>query len=170
MKIVVVGLGYVGVANAAILAQHCEVIGVDVSPQRVALLNARKSPIGDQDLPDFLAAADLNLSATTNLHEALPGSDYIIISTPTNYDEKLNFFDTRSVEDLATECVAHAPNACVVIKSTIPVGFVDGLRSKLRSQNIFFSPEFLREGRSLEDNLYPSRIVLGQLQVKLLLQ
>ena len=91
MKIVVVGLGYVGVANAAVLAQQCEVIGVDVSPQRVALLNARKSPVGDQDLPDFLATGDLNLSATTNLHEALPGSDYVIIATPTNYDEKLNF-------------------------------------------------------------------------------
>ena len=161
MKIVVVGLGYVGVANAAVLAQQCEVIGVDVSPQRVALLNARKSPIADQDLPDFLAAGDLNLSATTNLHEALPGSDYVIIATPTNYDEKLNFFDTRSVEDVAAECMEHAPEACLVIKSTIPVGFVDGLRSKLQSQNIFFSPEFLREGSALHDNLNPSRIIVG---------
>jgi UDPglucose 6-dehydrogenase len=161
MKIVVVGLGYVGVANAAVLAQQCEVIGVDVSPQRVALLNARKSPTGDQDLPDFLAAGDLNLSATTNLLEALPGSDYVIIATPTNYDEKLNFFDTRSVEDVAAECMEHAPEACLVIKSTIPVGFVDGLRSKLQSQNIFFSPEFLREGSALHDNLNPSRIIVG---------
>ena len=161
MKIVVVGLGYVGVANAAVLAQQCEVIGVDVSPHRVALLNARKSPIGDQDLPDFLAAGDLNLSATTNLHEALPGSDYVIIATPTNYDEKLNFFDTRSVEDVAAECMQYAPEACLVIKSTIPVGFVDGLRSKLQSQNIFFSPEFLREGSALHDNLNPSRIIVG---------
>ena len=161
MKIVVVGLGYVWVANAAVLAQQCEVIGVDVSPQRVALLNARKSPIGDQDLPDFLAAGDLNLSATTNLLEALPGSDYVIIATPTNYDEKLNFFDTRSVEDVAAECMEHAPEACLVIKSTIPVGFVDGLRSKLQSQNIFFSPEFLREGSALHDNLNPSRIIVG---------
>ena len=161
MKIVVVGLGYVGVANAAVLAQQCEVIGVDVSPQRVALLNARKSPIGDQDLPDFLATGDLNLSATTNLLEALPGSDYVIIATPTNYDEKLNFFDTRSVEDVAAECMQHAPEACLVIKSTIPVGFVDGLRSKLQSQNIFFSPEFLREGSALHDNLNPSRIIVG---------
>ena len=161
MKIVVVGLGYVGVANAAVLAQNCEVIGVDILPQRVALLNARKSPIADKDLPDFLAANDLNLSATTNLHEALPGSDYVIIATPTNYDEKLNFFDTRSVEDVAAECMQHAPEACLVIKSTIPVGFVDGLRSKLQSQNIFFSPEFLREGSALHDNLNPSRIIVG---------
>ena len=161
MKIIVVGLGYVGVANAAVLAQNCEVIGVDVSPQRVALLNARKSPIADQDLPDFLAAADLNLSATTNLHEALSGSDYVIIATPTNYDEKLNFFDTRSVEEVAAECMQHAPEACLVIKSTIPVGFVDGLRSKLQNQNIFFSPEFLREGSALYDSLNPSRIIVG---------
>jgi UDPglucose 6-dehydrogenase len=112
-------------------------------------------------LPDFLAAGDLNLSATTNLLEALPGSDYVIIATPTNYDEKLNFFDTRSVEDVAAECMEHAPEACLVIKSTIPVGFVDGLRSKLQSQNIFFSPEFLREGSALHDNLNPSRIIVG---------
>ena len=161
MKIVVVGLGYVGTANAAVLAQHCEVVGVDVSVQRVALLNARKSPIWDQDLPDFLAAGHLNLSATTNLQEALLDSDYVIIATPTNYDEKLNFFDTGSVEDVAAKCVTHAPDACVVIKSTIPVGFVDGLRSKLQSQNIFFSPEFLREGSALYDNLNPSRIIVG---------
>ena len=161
MKIVVVGLGYVGVANAAVLAQHCEVVGVDVSVQRVALLNAGKSPIWDQDLPDFLAAGDLNLSATTNLQEALLGSDYVIIATPTNYDEKLNFFDTQSVEDVAAKCVSRVPDACVVIKSTIPVGFVDGLRGKLQSQNIFFSPEFLREGYALYDNLNPSRIIVG---------
>ena len=161
MKIVVVGLGYVGVANAALLARHCEVIGVDVSVQRVALLNAGKSPIVDQDMPDFLAGGNLNISATTNLHEALPGTDYVIIATPTNYDEKLNFFDTRSVEDVAAECVAYAPDACVVVKSTIPVGFIDALRSKLQSQNIFFSPEFLREGSALYDNLNPSRIIVG---------
>ena len=161
MKIVVVGLGYVGVANAAVLAQHCEVVGVDVSVQRVALLNAGKSPIWDQDLPDFLAESDLNLSATTNLQQALLGSDYVIIATPTNYDEKLNFFDTQSVEDVAAKCVSRAPDACVVIKSTIPVGFVDGLRGKLQSQNIFFSPEFLREGYALYDNLNPSRIIVG---------
>ena len=161
MKIVVVGLGYVGVANAAVLAQHCEVVGVDVSAQRVALLNAGKSPIWDQDLPDFLAAGDLNLSATTNLQEALLGSDYVIIATPTNYDEKLNFFDTQSVEYVAAKCVSRVPDACVVIKSTIPVGFVDGLRGKLQSQNIFFSPEFLREGYALYDNLNPSRIIVG---------
>jgi len=161
MKIVVVGLGYVGVANAAVLAQHCEVVGVDVSVQRVALLNAGKSPIWDQDLPDFLAEGDLNLSATTNLQEALLGSDYVIIATPTNYDEKLNFFDTQSVEDVTAKCVSRAPDACVVIKSTIPVGFVDGLRGKLQSQNIFFSPEFLREGYALYDNLNPSRIIVG---------
>ena len=161
MKIVVVGLGYVGVASAAVLAQHCEVVGVDISVRRVALLNVGKSPIWDQDLPDFLAAGNLNLSATTNLQEALLGSDYVIIATPTNYDEKMNFFDTRSVEDVAAKCVKHAPHACVVIKSTIPVGFVDGLRGKLQSQNIFFSPEFLREGYALYDNLNPSRIIVG---------
>ena len=126
MKIVVVGLGYVGVANAAILAQHCEVIGVDVSPQRVALLNARKSPIGDQDLPNFLAAGNLNLTATTNLHEALPSSDYVIIATPTNYDERLNFFDTRSVEDVAADCVQHAPNRFLCDLGHLPRLYAQG--------------------------------------------
>ena len=155
------GLGYVGVANAAVTAQHCEVVGVDVSVQRVALLNARNSPIWDQDLPDFLAAGDLNLIATTNRQEALIDSDYVIIATPTNYDEKFNFFDTGSVKHVAAKCVTHAPDACVVIMSITPVGFVDGLRSKLQSQNIFFSPEFLREGSALYDNLNSSRIIVG---------
>jgi UDPglucose 6-dehydrogenase len=125
MKIVVVGLGYVGLSNAVLLAQNTEVIGVDVSQERVDTLNARKSPIIDPELSEYLAEKDLNLTATTDLKKAVVGADYVIVSTPTNYDEKTNFFDTSSVEAVIEQVTQHEPDACIVVKSTIPVGFVD---------------------------------------------
>jgi UDPglucose 6-dehydrogenase len=162
MKIVAVGLGYVGLSNAVLLAQNNEVIGVDVSQERVDMLNACKSPIVDAELSKYLAEKDLNLSASTDLEGSLNGADYVIISTPTNYDEKTNFFDTSSVEKVITQVLHSEPNACMVVKSTIPVGFIDDVRNRLHTEAVIFSPEFLREGRALHDNLYPSRIIVGE--------
>ena len=162
MKIVVVGLGYVGLSNAVLLAQHNEVIGVDISQERVDALNARKSPIIDADLSEYLAEKDLNLSARTDLTTSLYGADYVIVSTPTNYDEKTNFFDTSSVEAVIAQVIESEPNACIVVKSTIPVGFIEGVRERLNTDAVLFSPEFLREGKALYDNLYPSRIIVGE--------
>jgi len=162
MKIVVVGLGYVGLSNAVLLAQHNEVIGVDILQERVDLLNARKSPIVDSEMSEYLATKDLNLSASSNLAESIPNSAYVIVSTPTNYDEKTNFFDTSSVEAVIAEVIKKEPNACIVVKSTVPVGFVDEVNKRLNTAAVIFSPEFLREGRALYDNLYPSRIIVGE--------
>ena len=161
MKIVVVGLGYVGMSNAVLLAQHNEVIGVDILPDRVSALNAGKSPIIDAELSRYLAEKKLNLSASTDLQDALVGADYVIVSTPTNYDEKTNFFDTSSVEAVIAQVTENEPNACIVIKSTIPVGYVEDLRERYETDAVLFSPEFLREGKALNDNLYPSRIIVG---------
>jgi UDPglucose 6-dehydrogenase len=162
MKIVVVGLGYVGLSNAVLLAQHNEVIGVDISQERVDALNARKSPIIDTELSEYLAEKDLNLSASTDLQFSVEGADYVIVSTPTNYDEKTNFFDTSSVEEVISQVIKSEPQACIVVKSTIPIGFVDDVRQRLETDAVIFSPEFLREGRALRDNLYPSRIIVGE--------
>ena len=162
MKIVVVGLGYVGLSNAVLLAQHNEVIGVDILQERVDLLNARKSPIVDSEMSEYLATKDLNLSASSNLAESIPNATYVIVSTPTNYDEKTNFFDTSSVEAVIAEVIKKEPNACIVVKSTVPVGFVDEVNKRLNTAAVIFSPEFLREGRALYDNLYPSRIIVGE--------
>lgn len=162
MKIVVVGLGYVGLSNAVLLAQHNEVIGVDISQERVDALNARKSPIIDAELSEYLAEKDLNLSASTDLTASLTGADYVIVSTPTNYDEKTNFFDTSSVEAVIAPVIKSEPNTCIVVKSTIPVGFIDDVRGRLNNNAVIFSPEFLREGKALHDNLYPSRIIVGE--------
>ncbi|MDB4185858.1 nucleotide sugar dehydrogenase [bacterium] len=162
MKIVVVGLGYVGLSNAVLLAQHNEVIGVDISQERVDALNARKSPIIDAELSEYLTEKDLNLSASTDLNASLTGAGYVIVSTPTNYDEKTNFFDTSSVETVIAQVVEGEPNACIVVKSTIPVGFIDNVRERLSTDAVIFSPEFLREGNALYDNLYPSRIIVGE--------
>ena len=161
MKIVVVGLGYVGLSNAVLLAQQNEVVGVDLSQERVDSVNSRIAPIQDENLNLYLKNENLNLTATTVLENALPEVDYVIISTPTNYDENSNYFDTSSVESVINEVVLQAPNSCIVIKSTIPIGFIDRMRQKFRSENIIFSPEFLREGKALYDNLYPSRIIVG---------
>ena len=166
MKIVVVGLGYVGLSNAVLLAQHNEVIGVDISQERVDALNARKSPIIDTELSEYLAEKDLNLRASNDLEASLTGADYVIVSTPTNYDEKTNFFDTSSVEAVIAKVIAHEPSACIVVKSTIPVGFIDYIRAKFQTVQVLFAPEFLREGRALHDNLYPSRIIIGDTSQK----
>ena len=161
MKIVVVGLGYVGLSNAVLLAQHNEVIGVDISQERVDAVNARKSPIIDAELSEYLSEKDLNLSASCNFKEQLTNADFVIISTPTSYDECTNFFDTSSVEAVILETIENEPNTCIIIKSTIPIGFIDHLRERFKADNIIFSPEFLREGKALYDNLYPSRIIVG---------
>ena len=161
MKIVVVGLGYVGVSNAVILAQHNQVIGVDLNTERVTALKQKKSPIVDPELSKFLRDTDLDLCATENLLEALPDADYVVVCTPTNYDEDKNYFDTSSVEAVVRLVVEHSPSATVVIKSTIPIGFVDKMRKLHKSSKIMFSPEFLREGQALTDNLNPSRIIIG---------
>ena len=162
MKIVVVGLGYVGLANAVLLAQHNEVIGVDISQERVDALNERRSPIIDTDLSEYLTKKNLNLSASIDLKASVKASDYVIVSTPTNYDEKTNFFDTSSVEAVISQVNEIEPNACIVVKSTIPVGFIDNMRKRLKTDSVIFSPEFLREGKALHDNLYPSRIIVGE--------
>jgi len=162
MKIVVVGLGYVGLSNAVLLAQHNEVIGVDISQERVDALKARKSPIIDAELSKYLDEEDLDLSASTDLTASLNGADYVIVSTPTNYDEKTNFFDTSSVESVIAQVIDSEANACIVVKSTIPVGFIEDVRERLGTEAVIFSPEFLREGKALYDNLYPSRIIVGE--------
>ena len=162
MKVVVVGLGYVGLSNAVLLAQHNEVAGVDISQERVDALNARKSPIIDAELSEYLTEKDLNLSASTDLKASLTGADYVIVSTPTNYDETTNFFDTSSVETVIAKVIANEPDACIVVKSTIPVGFIEDVSERLNTNAVIFSPEFLREGKALYDNLYPSRIIVGE--------
>jgi len=162
MKIVVVGLGYVGLSNAVLLAQHNEVIGVDILQERVDALNARKSPIVDAELSEYLAEKDLILSASTDLKASVKSADYVIVSTPTNYDDKTNVFDTSSVEAVIAQVAEIEPNACIVVKSTIPVGFVEDVRERFETDAVIFSPEFLREGKALYDNLHPSRIVVGE--------
>ena len=162
MKIVVVGLGYVGLSNAVLLAQHNEVICVDISKHRVDTLNARKSPIIDEELSRYLVEKKLNILASTDLIASIADAAFVIIATPTNYDEKTNFFDTSSVESVIAKVIENEPNACIVVKSTIPVGFIDYVSERFSTNAVIFSPEFLREGKALYDNLYPSRIVVGE--------
>lgn len=162
MKIAVFGLGYVGLSNAVLLAQHNEVVAVDISEDRVAKLNARQSPISDTELEDFLANRPLNLRATTDAQDALAGADFAIVATPTNYDVDTNKFDTSSVDAVIARAIAANPAITVVVKSTIPVGFIDEVRASMNTDQVIFSPEFLREGRALYDNLHPSRIIVGE--------
>lgn len=162
MKVAVFGLGYVGLANAVLLAQNNEVVAVDISPERVAMLNARKSPITDAELEAFLTERPLNLTATLDIEEALSGADYVVVATPTDYDVASNKFDTSSVETVIRSVIEHGSSATIVIKSTIPVGFVQDIRSRFNTDQIIFSPEFLREGRALYDNLHPSRIIVAE--------
>ncbi|MBR3177521.1 nucleotide sugar dehydrogenase [Candidatus Saccharibacteria bacterium] len=162
MKIAVAGTGYVGLSLAVLLSQQNEVVALDVVPEKVEMINARRSPIADEYIEKFLAEKDLSLKATLDPAEAFSGAEFVIISTPTNYDEEQNFFDTSSVEDII-EKVLSLPDchATMVVKSTIPVGFIRRMREKYQTNRIFFSPEFLREGKALYDNLYPSRIIVG---------
>ena len=160
--IAVAGIGYVGLSNAVLLAQKHEVRALDIDPDRVAMLNDRRCPIVDAELEAYLAEKPLDLSATTDPAVAFTGADYVIVATPTNYDQRTNFFDTSSVEAVIAKVMALAPEATIVIKSTIPVGFCDDVSKRLGTRNVIFSPEFLREGRALQDNLYPSRIIVGE--------
>ena len=161
MKIAVAGMGYVGLSNGVLLAQHHEVWAVDVLPDRVADINARRCPLADRELSEYMTGRRLDLRATTDAAAAYTGADWVIISTPTNYDETRNHFDTSSVEQVLTLVGRYAPDATVVIKSTVPVGYTAAARARFHNRNLLFSPEFLREGHALYDNLYPSRIVVG---------
>ncbi len=164
MKIAVVGTGYVGLSNSLLLSQHNEVVAVDIIPEKVEMICNRKSPIVDKEIEEYLSKKDINLSATTNASSAYEGAGIVIVSTPTNYDEKLNYFDTSSVESVIKQVRAENKDAFIIVKSTVPVGFTKQMNEEYETDHILFSPEFLREGHALYDNLYPSRIIVGFMQ------